>query len=141
MQEVRDDALLLLDALSSRVWRESGATVASVRPGTPLLPGQILHASPHAAVVIGALQDSFQDFQLRLSSKLARCGILCMLGPSIILTYVFRTGVLPKSKRFAATCQLLILMYPGCAPVPPMQLHSGSAVSSPWHGHLSIPGS
>ncbi|EIE19264.1 hypothetical protein COCSUDRAFT_48883 [Coccomyxa subellipsoidea C-169] len=70
--EVRDDALLLLDALSSRVWKESGATVASVRPGTPLLPGQILHASPHAAVVIGALQDSFQDFQLRLSSKLAR---------------------------------------------------------------------
>ncbi len=73
MQEVRDDALQLLDTLSSRVWKEGGATVASVRPGTPLLPGQILHASPHAAVVIGALQDSFQDFQLRLSSKLARC--------------------------------------------------------------------
>lgn len=72
MQEVRDDALQLLDALSSRVWKEAGNTVASVRPGTPLLPGQILHASPHAAVVIGALQDSFQDFQLRLSSKLAR---------------------------------------------------------------------
>lgn len=73
MQEVRDDALQLLDTLSSRVWKEGGKTVASVRPGTPLLPGQILHASPHAAVVIGALQDSFQDFQLRLSSKLARC--------------------------------------------------------------------
>lgn len=72
LQEVRDDALKLLDTLSTRVWRESGKTVASLRPGTPLLPGQILHASPHAAVVIGALQDSFQDFQLRLSSKLAR---------------------------------------------------------------------
>ncbi|CAL8468215.1 g7754 [Coccomyxa elongata] len=71
-QEVRDDALQLLDTLSSRVWKEGGTTVASVRPGTPLLPGQILHASPHAAVVIGALQDSFQDFQLRLTSKLAR---------------------------------------------------------------------
>ena len=73
-QEVRECALNLLDMLSARVWKEGGETVAGVRPGTPLLPGQILHAGPQAAVVIGNLQDSYQDFQLRLSSKLARCG-------------------------------------------------------------------
>jgi hypothetical protein len=72
LQEVREDALSMLDTLSKRVWNEGGETVAAVRPGTPLLPGQILHAGPQAAVVIGNLQDSYQEFQSRLSSKLAR---------------------------------------------------------------------
>lgn len=74
MQDVRDDALHLLDVLSSRIWKDtlnkSKATAAAGAVGG----GQSEDESqPKVAVVIGNLQDSYQQFQYQLSAKLARC--------------------------------------------------------------------
>lgn len=75
MQAVRDDALDLLCTVSSRVWKENGQAAACVRQGTPLLNGALSQEAPAAAVIIGNLQDAYQDFQLRLSISLARYSI------------------------------------------------------------------
>ena len=74
MQDVRDDALHLLDVLSSRIRKDalkkSKATAAIGAVGG----GQSEDESqPEVAVVIGNLQDSYQQFRYQLSSKLARC--------------------------------------------------------------------
>jgi len=68
---VRDDALHLLDVLSSRIWKDikdtkvASAEAAAALAGQPSDPGRV-------AVVIGNLQDSYQQFQYQLSAKLAR---------------------------------------------------------------------
>ena len=72
MQAVRDDALSLLNTVSSRVWKDGGRAAASVRPGTPLLHGGLSTEEPGAAVIIGNLQDAHQGFQLHLAITLAR---------------------------------------------------------------------
>ena len=73
MQDVRDDALHLLDVLSSRIWKDTlkDSKVAAPESGTSL-PGQTEQNHPRVAVVIGHLQDSYQQFQYQLSAKLAR---------------------------------------------------------------------
>ena len=72
MQAVRDDALSLLDTVSSRVWKDRGQAAASVRPGTPVYHAGLRNEEPAAAVIIGNLQDSYQSFQLHLAVTLAR---------------------------------------------------------------------
>lgn len=79
LQDVRDDALHLLDVLSSRIWkdtlRDSKATAAV---GAAANGGQSdEERQPRVAVVIGNLQDSYQQFQYQLSAKLARCISSC----------------------------------------------------------------
>ena len=82
MQAVRDDALDLLNTVSSRVWKDNGQAAASVRSGTPPLHGGLSQEAPAAAVIIGNLQDTYQDFQLRLSITLARYSIGNLLSLS-----------------------------------------------------------
>ena len=72
LQAVRDDALNLLNTVSSRVWKDRGQSAASVRPGTPVLHGRLCREEPGAAVIVGNLQSAYQDFQLHLSITLAR---------------------------------------------------------------------
>ena len=69
---VRDDALDLLNTMSARVWKDNGRAAAAVRPGTPLLHGDLLQRAGRAAVITGNLQDAYQEFQLQLSYSLAR---------------------------------------------------------------------
>ncbi len=69
---MRDDALHLLDVLSSRIWKDSlkdtkaASAEAAAAQASEQHPGRV-------AVVIGNLQDSYQQFQYQLSAKLARC--------------------------------------------------------------------
>ena len=73
LQEVRDDALHMLDVLSTRVWKDGRAS--SPRPVPPQQPeagSEIETSQGRVAVVIGNLQDSYQQFQYQLSAKLAR---------------------------------------------------------------------
>ena len=83
VQDVRDDALHLLDILASRIWKDSlkdalkgsqgavsGSNAVLTGPGSELGQGRV-------AVVIGSLQDSYQQFQYQLSAKLARCPLAC----------------------------------------------------------------
>ena len=72
LQVVRDDALDLLNTMSARVWKDNGRAAAAVRPGTPLLHGDLLQRAGRAAVITGNLQDAYQEFQLQLSYSLAR---------------------------------------------------------------------
>ena len=72
LQAVRDDALDLLNTMSARVWKDNGRAAAAVRPGTPLLHGDLLQRAGRAAVITGNLQDAYQEFQLQLSYSLAR---------------------------------------------------------------------
>eukprot|EP00891_Asterochloris_glomerata_P001080 jgi/Astpho2/1080/fgenesh1_pg.00017_%23_19_t len=80
LQEVRDDALHMLDILSKRIWKDtsrqtskgmagvitdSATAVATAITGPADTEGRV-------AVVIGNLQDSYQQFQYQLSAKLAR---------------------------------------------------------------------
>ncbi len=69
---MRDDALDLLNTVSSRVWKDNVQAATSVRPGTPLLRGNLPQEASVTAVIIGNLQDAYQDFQLHLSTTLAR---------------------------------------------------------------------
>jgi len=80
-QEIRDDALHMLRVLSMRVWREGlvaprGETEAkggaSPRPQAPA--AKVGGAQEHVAVVVGNLQDTYQQFQYQVSAKLARWG-------------------------------------------------------------------
>ena len=75
MQDVRDDALHLLDVLSSRIWQDTlKNSKATAALGAVASGGQNDEESqPRVAVVIGNLQDSYQQFQYQLSAKLARC--------------------------------------------------------------------
>lgn len=78
MQDVRDDALHLLDILASRIWKESlkqalKGSQSSAAGGNAVLTGASSELSQgRVAVVIGSLQDSYQQFQYQLSAKLAR---------------------------------------------------------------------
>ena len=73
LQDVRDDALHLLDVLSSRIWKDA---LKDRKPGNvqgSTAYGQAdEHSMPRTAVIIGNLQDSYQQFQYQLSAKLAR---------------------------------------------------------------------
>ena len=72
VQDVRDDALHLLDVLSGRIWKDSlkhGKT-GGAEAGANLAANDQSHG--RVAVVIGNLQDSYQQFQYQLSAKLAR---------------------------------------------------------------------
>lgn len=80
LQTVRDDALDLLNMVSSRVWKDNGQAAASVRPGTPLLHGGLSREECGAAVIIGNLQDSYQVFQLQLSVTLSRSILLPLVS-------------------------------------------------------------
>ena len=79
MQDVRDDALHLLDVLSSRIWKDTlKNSKAAAAVGAAASGGQSNEESqPRVAVVIGNLQDSYQQFQYQLSAKLARCTSSC----------------------------------------------------------------
>ena len=87
--EVREDALHALQVLSAREWRGGGG--AGGGAGGDAALEQLLEGWSEAAggaggvgaggggggngvVVLGALQDSYQQFQYQLSAKLARCG-------------------------------------------------------------------
>eukprot|EP00775_Hariotina_reticulata_P013221 gene13221-13351_t len=87
-QEVREDALNMLHVLSTREWQASAAELAAVAAGagagwnSPALQQQrqqeaevfALEAEGGSGtvVVLGALQDSYQQFQYQLAAKLAR---------------------------------------------------------------------
>lgn len=81
LQEVRDDALQMLSVLAERRWQKGaagGQTYVAEQGAGMLLPG-----SPGAdagAAVMGSLQESFHQFQLRLSMKLARHALLDALS-------------------------------------------------------------
>ena len=74
LQDVRDDALHLLDVLASRIWKDSLKSSKASAPGQAGLPLRRSSDASHGpvAVVIGSLQDSYQQFQYQLSAKLAR---------------------------------------------------------------------
>jgi Cell morphogenesis central region len=74
MQDVRDDALNMLEVLAERVWSDAD------RPGGPGPPGVTTLSAvppgrprPRLVPVVGSLPDSYQQFQYQLSAKLARC--------------------------------------------------------------------
>ena len=70
---MRDDALHLLDVLSSRIWKDFKDSKAASAEAAAALAGQPNDQNPgRVAVVIGNLQDSYQQFQYQLSAKLAR---------------------------------------------------------------------
>lgn len=86
-QEVREDALHMLHVLSTREWQASAADLAAVAAGagvawnSPAQQQQQQEAEAFAleaeggsgtVVVLGALQDSYQQFQYQLAAKLAR---------------------------------------------------------------------
>ncbi len=89
-QAVRDDALNLLNTVSSRVWKDRGQAAASVRPGTPVLRGGVCKEETGAAVIVGNLQSAYQDFQLHLSITLARRAA-CLHGQCNTLLYGWET--------------------------------------------------
>lgn len=74
LQDVRDAALHLLDVLASRIWKDSlRASRASASGQAVDMTAQSVDLSHgRVAVVIGSLQDSYQQFQYQLSAKLAR---------------------------------------------------------------------
>lgn len=72
-QDVRDDALHLLDVLSSRIWKDALKDRKPANMQGSTASGQAdEHSMPRNAVIIGNLQDSYQQFQYQLSAKLAR---------------------------------------------------------------------
>ena len=81
LQDVRDDALHLLDVLASRIWKDSLKSSKASAPGQAGLPIRRSSDVSHGpvAVVIGSLQDSYQQFQYQLSAKLARYNTHCFL--------------------------------------------------------------
>ena len=82
LQEVRDDALHMLDILSKRIWkdvsRQAGKGMAGVITDSATAVATAItgpaDTEGRVAVVIGNLQDSYQQFQYQLSAKLARWG-------------------------------------------------------------------
>ena len=77
VQEIRDDALHMLRVLSMRVWREGlvaprGDTDAKGLSPQNRQPGKGATAHEPVAVVVGNLQDTYQQFQYQVSAKLAR---------------------------------------------------------------------
>lgn len=77
VQEIRDDALHMLRVLSMRVWREGlVAPRGDADTKAPFLqarqPGKGAASHEPVAVVVGNLQDTYQQFQYQVSAKLAR---------------------------------------------------------------------
>ncbi len=88
---MREDALHVLHILSMREWQAPSAadTLPAPQPGTAASEGAAAAATvagaaedgqlegdgsgAGAVVVLGNLQDSYQQFQYQLSAKLARC--------------------------------------------------------------------
>jgi hypothetical protein len=86
--EVREDAMHMLQVLSMREWHTSATDLASAAAGAA---GQTRAAGQNIAgervdpnvegesgsvLVLGALQDSYQQFQYELAVSLARCGFV-----------------------------------------------------------------
>ena len=71
---MRDDALHLLDVLSSRIWKDALKDRKALTPHSAAPSGVDESGHSRVAVVIGNLQDSYQQFQYQLSAKLARYG-------------------------------------------------------------------
>lgn len=70
---MRDDALQMLSMLAERCWQTGAAdsqVYATGQKNGLLLPGSL--APDTGPTVMGSLQESFHNFQLRLSVKLAR---------------------------------------------------------------------
>lgn len=82
-QEVRDDALHMLGVLSMRVWKEgtiAPRTEGKVAPGGASPPP----SASNVAVVVGNLQDTYQQFQFQVSAKLARwASFTCLTHPCV----------------------------------------------------------
>eukprot|EP00798_Chlamydomonas_sp_ICE-L_P017185 gene17185-23502_t len=78
--EVREDALHMLHTLSKREWRQKqpGAGEPSSASAEPPSPAEC-DGDEESVVVLGNLQDAYQQFQFQLSSKLARVsgGVWC----------------------------------------------------------------
>jgi hypothetical protein len=77
LQEIRDDALHMLRVLSMRVWREGlvaprGDTEVKGGISPRMQQGAKAGTQEHVAVVVGNLQDTYQQFQYQVSAKLAR---------------------------------------------------------------------
>jgi hypothetical protein len=87
--EVREDAMHMLQVLSMREWHTSATDLASAAAGAA---GQSEAAGQNSAgqrvdqdvegesgsvLVLGALQDSYQQFQYELAVSLARCAGAC----------------------------------------------------------------
>ena len=68
-QDVREDALQLLDVLSERHWQQQQQPGPAAGSATRADTGGIGQDT-----VIGSLPESWLQHQLRLSTKLARCG-------------------------------------------------------------------
>lgn len=90
VQDVRDDALHLLGVLSSRIWQDTlKKSKATAALGAVASGGQSDEESqPRVAVVIGNLQDSYQQFQYQLSAKLARCTASCEVKLTCQATHI-----------------------------------------------------
>ena len=94
----------MLRVLSMRVWREGlvaprGETDAKggASPRPQAAPSKVGGAQEHVAVVVGNLQDTYQQFQYQVSAKLAR------LVPSPSFEYISQSlGV----GRWEALCPL-----------------------------------
>lgn len=77
VQEIRDDALHMLRVLSMRVWREGlVAPRGDMEVKGPFhqsrQPSKATASHEPVAVVVGNLQDTYQQFQYQVSAKLAR---------------------------------------------------------------------
>lgn len=83
--EIREDALHMLQVLSTREWQTAAAdlTTAAAAAASAAAKKQqdamALEAEgdPGSVLVLGALQDSYQQFQYELAVSLARCVCLC----------------------------------------------------------------
>lgn len=85
--EVREDALHMLHVLSTREWHLTGLAGAAAAATAAGLKAQEQQQEENftleaeggsgTVVVMGTLQDSYQQFQFELSIKVARCVVLC----------------------------------------------------------------
>ena len=64
----------MLGVLSMRVWKEGLIAPRIEAPTESALPGPSSAPHAHVAVVVGNLQDTYQQFQYQVSAKLARWG-------------------------------------------------------------------
>lgn len=86
--EVREDALHMLQVLSMREWQTSATDLAAAAGGAlsrsharmqdDSFTAEAVDASD-SVMVLGALQDSYQQFQYELAVSLARCAPLFLL--------------------------------------------------------------
>jgi hypothetical protein len=95
--EVREDALHMLHVLSTREWQSSPAAdiaAAAAAAGVGRGGGRATASQQQqqdalggsgTVLVLGALQDSYQQFQYQLAVKLARCVLCCCLCAGRVL--------------------------------------------------------